>query len=150
MRQTIIGQAQGTMDFSGVTTLMTTFKTTTLKTVREAAEQRGYVVEGFAPTSRAARQLRDAGISADTLQGFLARARQPAPERHLYTMPNKTYVIDDTALTNRHNRQKRPSGRYLRAKSHQVAKGLIVWNQPDSFLVLSCQAESFRWRIRNY
>ncbi len=30
-------------------------------------------VEGFAPTSRAAQQLRDAGISADTLQGFLAR-----------------------------------------------------------------------------
>ena len=32
------------------------------------------MVEGFAPTSRAAHQLRDAGITADTLQGFLARA----------------------------------------------------------------------------
>jgi hypothetical protein len=35
---------------------------------------------------------------------------------------------------NRHNRQKRPNGRYLRAKCgqnyNQVAKGLIVWNQP--------------------
>jgi hypothetical protein len=36
-----------------------------------------YVVEGFAPTSRAAHQLRDAGINADTLQGFLARSQQP-------------------------------------------------------------------------
>ncbi|ADV83700.1 MobF family relaxase [Terriglobus saanensis] len=66
-------------------------KTTLLKSVREAAEKRGYVVEGFAPTSRAANQLRDAGISADTLQGFLARARQPVPERHLY-------MVDESSL----------------------------------------------------
>jgi len=66
-------------------------KTTALKTVREAAEQRGYVVEGFAPTSRAAHQLRDAGISADTLQGFLVRAKQPTPDRHLY-------MVDESSL----------------------------------------------------
>lgn len=66
-------------------------KTTLLKSVREAAEQRGYVVEGFAPTSRAANQLREAGISADTLQGFLARVRQPTPERHLY-------MVDESSL----------------------------------------------------
>ena len=66
-------------------------KTTLLESVREAAEKQGYVVEGFAPTSRAANQLRDAGISADTLQGFLARARQPSPERHLY-------MVDESSL----------------------------------------------------
>ena len=66
-------------------------KTTLLKSVREAAEKRGYIVEGFAPTSRAANQLRDAGISADTLQGFLARVRQPTPERHLY-------MVDESSL----------------------------------------------------
>ena len=66
-------------------------KTTLLKSVREAAEQRGYVVEGFAPTSRAANQLRDAGISADTLQGFLVRARHPNPDRHLY-------MVDESSL----------------------------------------------------
>ena len=66
-------------------------KTTLLRSVREAAEKRGYVVEGFAPTSRAANQLRDSGISADTLQGFLARVRQPAPERHLY-------MVDESSL----------------------------------------------------
>jgi conjugative relaxase-like TrwC/TraI family protein len=76
---------QGLQGFAGVG------KTTALKTVREAAEQRGYVVEGFAPTSRAAHQLRDAGISADTLQGFLARAKQPTPERHLY-------MVDESSL----------------------------------------------------
>jgi conjugative relaxase-like TrwC/TraI family protein len=66
-------------------------KTTALRAVREAAEQRGYVVEGFAPTSRAAHQLRDAGISADTLQGFLARVSQPVSNPHLY-------MLDESSL----------------------------------------------------
>src|SRR5271156_2649016 len=66
-------------------------KTTLLKSVREAAEKRGYVVEGFAPTSRAANQLRDASISADTLRGFLVRPGQPSPDRHLY-------MVDESSL----------------------------------------------------
>ncbi|HVJ09453.1 MAG TPA: MobF family relaxase [Acidisarcina sp.] len=68
-------------------------KTSALKIVREAAEQRGYAVEGFAPTSRAARQLRDAGISADTLQGFLARSRNAgdSAQKHLY-------MVDESSL----------------------------------------------------
>ncbi|MBN9616772.1 MAG: AAA family ATPase, partial [Acidobacteriales bacterium] len=66
-------------------------KTTLLKSVREAAEIRGYIVEGFAPTSRAANQLRDAGISADTLQGFLVRPGQSNPDRHLY-------MVDESSL----------------------------------------------------
>jgi ATP-dependent exoDNAse (exonuclease V) alpha subunit len=68
-------------------------KTASLAGVREGAEQSGYVVEGFAPTSRAARQLRDAGIGADTLQGFLARSRDaddPA-QKHLY-------MVDESSL----------------------------------------------------
>ena len=69
-------------------------KTTTLAVVREGAESSGYKVEGLAPTSRAAQQLRDAGIPADTLQGFLARGnRQPADAtgRHLY-------MVDESSL----------------------------------------------------
>ncbi len=68
-------------------------KTTTLASIRSGAEHRGYVVEGFAPTSRAARQLRDAGINADTLQRFLASGvRSNAPElKHLY-------MVDESSL----------------------------------------------------
>jgi conjugative relaxase-like TrwC/TraI family protein len=66
-------------------------KTTLLSSVREAAEQRGWVVKGFAPTSRAANQLREAGISADTLQSFLVRARQPSFDRHFY-------MVDESSL----------------------------------------------------
>lgn len=71
-------------------------KTTALSTIREGAESVGYAVEGFAPTSRATQQLRDAGISATTLQGFLARggreqtAGDPA-SRHLY-------MLDESSL----------------------------------------------------
>jgi conjugative relaxase-like TrwC/TraI family protein len=68
-------------------------KTASLAGVRGGAEQNGYTVEGFAPTSRAARQLRDAGIPADTLQGFLARNRNlGAPtQKHFY-------MVDESSL----------------------------------------------------
>ena len=68
-------------------------KTSTLAAIRQGAEQSGYVVEGFAPTSRAAHQLREAGVTADTLQGFLARARKKsAPsQKHLY-------LVDESSL----------------------------------------------------
>ncbi|HEY2599657.1 MAG TPA: MobF family relaxase, partial [Candidatus Dormibacteraeota bacterium] len=71
-------------------------KTTTLEAIREGAERRGYAVEGFAPTSRAAGQLREAGISATTLQSFLARGgeNQATGEpsgRHLY-------MLDESSL----------------------------------------------------
>jgi ABC-type uncharacterized transport system ATPase subunit len=58
---------QGIQGFAGAG------KTTTLTVIRSAAESQGYQVEGFAPTSRAAKQLEQAGVQAGTLQGFLAR-----------------------------------------------------------------------------
>ena len=69
-------------------------KTTTLAVLRAAAEAQGYQVQGFAPTSRAARQLRDAGIEAGTLQGFLASSRPPE------TAPGdrRLYFVDESSL----------------------------------------------------
>ena len=79
-------QIQGLQGSAGVG------KTASLAGVREGAEQSGYAVEGFAPTSRAARQLRDAGIPSDTLQGFLARSRTADPAaKHLY-------MVDESSL----------------------------------------------------
>jgi conjugative relaxase-like TrwC/TraI family protein len=68
-------------------------KTTTLAAIRSAAERHGYRVEGFAPTSRAARQLSEAGIQAGTLQGFLARTANPdlRDQKHFY-------FIDESSL----------------------------------------------------
>src|SRR5208283_2639703 len=61
----------------GIQGLAGTGKTTTLSVIHSAAESQGYQVEGFAPTSRAARQLGEAGVESGTLQGFLARTAHP-------------------------------------------------------------------------
>jgi conjugative relaxase-like TrwC/TraI family protein len=68
-------------------------KTTTLSVVRSAAEWHGYAVEGFAPTSRAARQLGEAGIESGTLQGFLARSPNPATQQQRHF-----YFVDESSL----------------------------------------------------
>jgi len=78
---------QGIQGFAGAG------KTSTLTVIRSAAEGQGYHVEGFAPTSRAARQLNEAGIEAGTLQGFLARSANPDPgeQKHFY-------LVDESSL----------------------------------------------------
>ena len=78
---------QGIQGFAG------SGKTTTLTVIRSAAETQGYQVEGFAPTSRAARQLNEAGIEAGTLQGFLARTANPdlREQKHFY-------LVDESSL----------------------------------------------------
>jgi ATP-dependent exoDNAse (exonuclease V) alpha subunit len=78
---------QGIQGFAGAG------KTTTLKLIRSAAETQGYQVEGFAPTSRAARQLNEAGIEAGTLQGFLARSANPDIAEQKYF-----YLVDESSL----------------------------------------------------
>ncbi len=81
-------RVQGIQGFAG------TGKTTTLTIIRTAAEKQGYQVEGLAPTSRAARQLKDAGIEAGTLQGFLARGQNSEhnPEQ------KRLFFIDESSL----------------------------------------------------
>ena len=78
---------QGIQGFAG------SGKTSTLAAIRSTAESQGYQVEGFAPTSRAARQLKEAGIDAGTLQAFLARMTNPDTEddKHLY-------LVDESSL----------------------------------------------------
>ena len=68
-------------------------KTTTLAVIREGAEAQGYTVEGFAPTSRAAQKLADAGMETSTLQKHLARGQQPD------TGERRLYVLDESSLT---------------------------------------------------
>jgi len=80
-------RVQGIQGFAGAG------KTTTLTVLRSAAESQGYQVEGFAPTSRAARQLNEAGIQAGTLQGFLVRIASPdAPDQKRF------YFVDESSL----------------------------------------------------
>lgn len=68
-------------------------KTTTLAVLRGAAETHGYEVTGFAPTSRAARQLNEAGIESGTLQGFLAQSTRPEAQEQKHF-----YFVDESSL----------------------------------------------------
>ena len=78
-------QIQGLQGLAG------TGKTTTLEAIRHGAERSGYAVEGLAPTSRAARQLREAGVPADTLQGFLAPRRTARGSRRILRPSTSTW-----------------------------------------------------------
>jgi len=78
---------QGIQGFAG------SGKTTALTAIRTSVETRGYQVEGLAPTSRASRQLNEAGVHAGTLQGFLAHAidRDTAGQKRFY-------FVDESSL----------------------------------------------------
>jgi ATP-dependent exoDNAse (exonuclease V) alpha subunit len=67
-------------------------KTTTLAVIREGAQAEGYRVQGFAPTSRAAQKLAEAGIDTSTLQLHLTRGEQPEAS------VKRLYVLDESSL----------------------------------------------------
>jgi ATP-dependent exoDNAse (exonuclease V) alpha subunit len=67
-------------------------KTTSLAAIREAAEREGYLVNGLAPTSRAAQKLGEGGITSTTLQRHLAQTEERHDGRkHLY-------ILDESSL----------------------------------------------------
>jgi hypothetical protein len=68
-----------------------TGKTFTLAAVREAAEQAGWTVHGFAVSTGAVAQLREVGIAADTLKSLAARP--PAAPR-----PRQLWIVDEASL----------------------------------------------------
>jgi conjugative relaxase-like TrwC/TraI family protein len=78
---------QGIQGFAG------SGKTTVLTAIRTSVETQGYQVEGLAPTSRASRQLNEAGVHAGTLQGFLARAADPDAAGQ-----KRFYFVDESSL----------------------------------------------------
>ena len=67
-------------------------KTTSLSAIREAAERERYKVEGFAPTSRAAQKLIEAGIESSTLQRHLLRDQEQRDGQKRF------YILDESSL----------------------------------------------------
>jgi conjugative relaxase-like TrwC/TraI family protein len=67
-------------------------KTTALAAIQEAAQREGYKVEGFAPTSRAAQKLGEAGMEASTLQRHLIRTDQE------HEAGKHFYILDESSL----------------------------------------------------
>jgi conjugative relaxase-like TrwC/TraI family protein len=73
-----------------------TGKTTALSVLREAAEKEGYEVRGFAPTTRATKQLIESGIQSETLQKFIRRRQEPSNH-------NRLFVLDESSLASTRN-----------------------------------------------
>ncbi len=78
--------------FTGLQGVAGSGKTMALAAVRRATEAEGYRVQGFAPTSRAAHQLEEAGIPSTTLQRFLTQPRAAENEGR------RLYVLDESSL----------------------------------------------------
>ncbi len=68
-----------------------TAKTTTIGAVREFAEDHGYVVYGFAPTTRAVKSLSEAGVSASTIASLL-ESQSPR------YASNEVWIVDESSL----------------------------------------------------
>lgn len=72
-RRLVLDVLASTSQVVGVQGNAGTGKTTALKAVAMVAEHSGFRVTGLGPTSRAAKELKQAGIHAETLQAFLSR-----------------------------------------------------------------------------
>jgi conjugative relaxase-like TrwC/TraI family protein len=70
-----------------------TGKTTALSAVRELAEEQGYRAYGLGPTSRASKELRQAGVDSETLQAYLTRGQQPAEDSR-----PRLFFVDESSL----------------------------------------------------
>jgi conjugative relaxase-like TrwC/TraI family protein len=91
-QRTAVEQIVTTRDqISGLQGKAGTGKTTTLAALREAAERAGYDVQGFAPTTRATKELSDAGIESRTLQKFIRQKDDPEAAPRLL-------VLDESSL----------------------------------------------------
>ena len=66
-------------------------KTTTVGAIREFAEQRGYLVRGFAPTTRAVKSLSEAGVTARTVASLI---ENPPPQAH----SKELWIVDESSL----------------------------------------------------
>jgi conjugative relaxase-like TrwC/TraI family protein len=66
-------------------------KTTTVGAIREFAEEQGYSVHGFAPTTRAVKSLIEARVSATTVASLLERQSD-------YRATKQIWIIDESSL----------------------------------------------------
>jgi conjugative relaxase-like TrwC/TraI family protein len=90
-------------------------KTTALRAIRAAAEYEGYQVESFAPTSRAAQQLEEAGIHSRTLQHYLAQGLPTDDGK------KRLYFVDESSLAG--TKQVNEFLRRLRAQDRVILVG---------------------------
>ena len=66
-------------------------KITTVGAIAELAREHGYLVEGFAPTTRAVRSLSEAGVNARTIASLVENRSLPAGDKQFW-------IVDESSL----------------------------------------------------
>ena len=93
-------------------------KTTTVGAIREFAENHGYAVYGFAPTTRAVKSLSEAGVAASTVASLLESQSARGAS-------NEVWIVDESSLL-----PTRQVNRLLRkAREQSVARIVFVGDQ---------------------
>ncbi len=93
-------------------------KTTTVGAIREFAEEQGFAVRGFAPTTRAVKALGEAGVSARTVASLI---ENPLPKTH----SKELWIVDESSLLGT-----RQVNRLLhKAREARVARIVFVGDQ---------------------
>ena len=117
-------------------------KTTTVGAIREFAEDHGYAVYGFAPTTRAVKSLSEAGVSASTVASLLESQSARGAS-------NEVWIVDESSLlsTRQVNRllRKAASKEQLSASSssatkrqhHAIEAGRPVYQMQEAGMVVA-------------
>jgi conjugative relaxase-like TrwC/TraI family protein len=93
-------------------------KTTTVGAIREFAEDQGYIVCGFAPTTRAVKSLAEAGVPARTVASLLESSSTRVAS-------NEVWIVDESSLLST-----RQVNRLLhKAREQSVARIVFVGDQ---------------------
>jgi conjugative relaxase-like TrwC/TraI family protein len=83
-------------------------KTTTVGAIREFAEEHGYAVRGFAPTTRAVKALSEAGVESRTVASLIENKISGAGRQELWIVDESSLLA--TRQVNRLLRQAREAG----------------------------------------
>jgi conjugative relaxase-like TrwC/TraI family protein len=105
-------------------------KTTTLSAIRVAAERAGYTVQGVAPTSRATHVLAEAGMPAQTLQRYIARAEPPDQRPQLTVLDESS--LASTVLMKDFLQRMRPQDRVILVgdvRQHEAVDAGVPYRQ---------------------
>jgi conjugative relaxase-like TrwC/TraI family protein len=94
-----------------------TAKTTTVGAIKEFAAEHGYLVRGFAPTTRAVKALSEAGLPARTVASLLENPIEPARK--------ELWIIDESSLL----ATRQVNGLLRKARDAEVDRIVFVGDQ---------------------
>jgi conjugative relaxase-like TrwC/TraI family protein len=94
-----------------------TAKTTTVGAIKEFASERGYLVRGFGPTTRAVKALSEAGLPARTVASLLENPIDPARK--------EIWIIDESSLL----ATRQVNGLLRKARDAEVDRIVFVGDQ---------------------